>query len=253
MNKKNMGWGIILICIAVFILCNNLSIIPDIPHVGADVIFAVILAFCGIKSLFKKDFFWFFICAGVIGCMFDNELHITEITPWILMVSCCLLGVGFNMIFKKDRITYQGPEYTDYQEYNEYSGDNASNSQAASSTARATTYSDDADVRIENTFGEKTRYITCANLRTARVENNFGSLKVYFNNSIVNEGGARLRISNCFGETIVSIPREWRVEMKESNALGQIQVFGQSSCDLNSPAVTIDASNSFGHLVINFI
>ena len=67
-------------------------------------------------------------------------------------------------------------------------------------------------IRCENNFGSAIRYINSRHFCDAQLENNFGSMSVYFDNAIIAGEAASVEVENNFGETNLYIPKEWKVQ-----------------------------------------
>lgn len=235
MRKRNIFWGITLIVLALVIVVTNMGFLDNIPVVR--ICATVLLAILGIRSLFKKEFIGFFLCGGVIGCIFSNELGIQSITPWILMVACLLIGIGFDLIFKK-QTKYVGPSYESY-------------SQVESGASSSSDWED--CVSIDNAFNEQTKYIKNQNLRRVDINNGFGKLSVYFQDANPDPSGAFVKLDNGLGQTVLFIPKTWHVNMKQNNGLGKITVYGECSNAPGAPVLNLDIDNGLGAVEINLV
>ena len=99
--KKNITIGIFLIVIAVLMVVSKLGLLQNLPVF--KILFTVILGIIAIKGIFNFKFAEIFIPLALIGCIFDRELGITAITPWILIIASILISIGLDMIFKDFR------------------------------------------------------------------------------------------------------------------------------------------------------
>ncbi len=239
MKGKNVFIGLIFIFVALMVLLNGLSLMPSIPVIRIA-ISCFLLVLC-ISELTKGHFFLPCVSLGLIGCIFDSELGIEMITPWTLMVVCALLGLGLEVIFKKETECNQGINQTYDYVYDE------KNKQTVEETIK------DDVVFVKNSFNESSKYIETTGLKKAIVSNAFGKLSVYFQGASVSVEGAYIKSTNAFGETNIYVPKTWRVLVKQNNTLGAIRVYGQSEAEPGAPEVVISAENSFGDLSISYI
>lgn len=76
-------------------------------------------------------------------------------------------------------------------------------------------------IRCENNFGSAIRYINSEHFCDAQLENNFGSMSVYFDNAIIAGEAASVEVENNFGETNLYIPKEWKVQNELKRSFGQ--------------------------------
>ena len=108
------------------------------------------------------------------------------------------------------------------------------------------------EIRCENSFGSAIRYINSDNFRRAAIENNFGSLSVYFDNAIVQEGSANVSVENNFGETNLYIPKEWKIQNNLDRSFGAIRETG-SSIGTSSTVLYLNGSANFGEIHLHYI
>lgn len=86
----------------------------------------------------------------------------------------------------------------------------------------------------------------------ADIENDFGQTIIYFDNALMKNNEAIVKVENNFGETILYFPKEWRMELKEEKAFGSISCKGRYSTDMNAPVVKVKAECNFGSIKIYF-
>lgn len=65
------------------------------------IIFTIIFGYTAIRGIMKVDFMQITMSLGILGWVYDDVLGIEAITPWIILISAFLLGLGLNLIFKR--------------------------------------------------------------------------------------------------------------------------------------------------------
>ena len=195
--KKNITIGIFLIVIAVLMVVSKLGLLQNLPVF--KILFTVILGIIAIKGIFNFKFAEIFIPLALIGCIFDRELGITAITPWILIIASILISIGLDMIFKTTN-----------------------------------------------------KYVNSDSFKRAKIKNKFASCNVYFDNAFIAGKSADIYVNNSFGETTLHFPSDWKLNVKKSNAFGNLTVNGNSNMSDDAKIINVYAENSFGTVVIIF-
>ena len=240
MRGKNVFLGLALIIIAACMVGSAMGYIPNIPWF--KLLMSVLFASWSIKSLFKLDFFGMLFPASIIAWIFEKELMIEHLAPFPLVVAAILVGVGLNMIIgKKTFIVKLSREDKDgiYVE-------------GGIEDVRKEEWQDGRTVVLENLFNSTSKYVNSASFSSAKLENNFGSANVYFDNANVYNGEATINLENNFGRMNIYLPGKWRATIHQESAFGHISIHGEPNRDMDAPHVIIKAESNFGELNIFF-
>lgn len=229
MKKSKIILGVTFILMAIYLVGNNLELIPDVPVV--KILFTLLMTYCFVKGLEHKSFYGTILSLCGIAYIYDDFLGIEEITPWTLLMSGILLSTGLSILFKKKKIV-------------------CCNINAEHSTTENT--KDGQVVRLENSFNSVSKYVNTDYFSEAYVKNTFGSCNMYFNNAIMASGSAKVKLENSFGEINVYLPKTWRMELTKDVTLGAINVHGAGNADMDAPFVQLVAESSFGEINIYF-
>lgn len=236
--RRNISGGLVFILLAVMIVGSGMGIIPNIPWF--KIICSFFFAVAAVKALVKREFFGCIMSLCILGWMYDDLLGIEAITPFPLFFAGALLAIGLGMIFKK-RVIHVS--YRDGEEWKVGSIDDA----------RKEEWQDGGrHVSLENTFNSVSKYVNAQAFSSAKLENNFGSANIYFNNAVMAGKEADVRLENNFGQMNVYFPDTWRVSVSQDTAFGRINVFGEPNRDMDAPLVVIHAESNFGELNIYF-
>lgn len=239
MKKRNIEVGIALILLALYLLGNGLGIIPSIPWL--KILCTLFLAWLVIKGLVKREFFGSVMSLCFIVWMWEEALQIENIAPWPLLGAGALLGIGLNILFKKEKIITVN-----------YQSEDGEWQTGTFDDVKSTEWSDGRHVKLENNFSSVSKYVKADAFSTADIENNFGSTNVYFNNAVIANGEAKIKVENNFGETNVYLPKTWRVRLTEHQAFGSIKTIGEPNHDMDAPLAIVDAEVNFGMIRIYF-
>lgn len=234
MKKSKIFWGIFFILAAVIVVISRLGMIPD---VGVFSILATaFLIWVFVEGIRNLNFFASLFSLAFICIIHDKLLGIEALTPWTVLVAALLLSIGLSMLFQGKRKKSHSIE-TDWS-----SRSNISSSEQCS----------DEHVYCKNIFGVAIRYINSDNFCNAYLENSFGSTSVYFDNAVIQGALADVEIKNSFGETVLYIPKEWKVQKDLKQSFGSVE---ESGVCVGSSSVTIyvHGETSFGSIEIHYV
>lgn len=233
MKSKKIFWGIFFILAAVYVIVSKLGMLPDVGVF--KIILTILMIGWLVEGIRKVNFYEILFPIAFIGIFYDEALGITALTPWTLLAAALFGSIGLSMLFhgrKSHAIHIEGGSQTTFGGGNEQcSGE---------------------QIRCENNFGSAIRYINSDNFKSAHIENNFGSMSVYFDNAIVQDGTALVEVENNFGETNLYIPKEWKVQNNLDRSFGGINVRGMNEGSSNT-MLLINGSANFGAINIYYV
>ncbi len=173
MKSSKVFWGIFFILAAVYVVISKFGILPDIGVFS--IILTVFFLWLFVEGIRNVNFWEILFSIAFICIIYDEPLGITALTPWTVLGAAFLGSIGLSLIFggkKRKWKTVTGNVGTSSSE--QYTGE---------------------EIRCENSFGSAIRYINSDNFRRAAIENNFGSLSVYFRHCVsVQEGSAKVSV-----------------------------------------------------------
>ena len=234
--SKNVGkifWGLFFILGAVYIVVSKFCVLPDISIFS--IFLTVFFVSWFIKGIIHRNFWEILFPIAFLCIIYDEPLGITDLTPWTVLGAALLGSIGLAMIFKPKKgfqIGVDGKSIVG----------NGVNSEQCSGEK----------IHCENSFGSQIKYINSDDFRFAHLENNFGSLNVYFDNAVIQGGVAVVTIENNFGETVLYIPREWRVQNNLTRSFGSISETGRSEGSSES-TICLQGDCSFGSIEIHYV
>lgn len=231
MKKERIFWGIYLIMGAVFILAVKLGFMQGIGI--WSLVFTLAFAAVLIKSLLKLNFFGIFLSLALLAIVYAEPLQIQAITPWPVLCAGLCLGIGFSLLFPK-KYRKNGSRHT------QIGGDRIINEP-------------DGDVcSCSVNFGASIKYINSNAFEQAHLDNNFGSLKVYFDNAIMKGTAAQVCIDNNFGSIELYVPKTWSVNSQITNNLAGVDEKGHAQPD-GVHVLYLYGENSFGGVTVIYI
>ena len=232
-NSGKIFWGLLLILAAAYMIVSKMGILPDISIF--TILLTVFLIWVILKGIRKVSFVEILFPIAFLCILYDEPLGITALTPWTVLGAALLGSVGLGMIFKPKKrvqIEFQNEQGSAFDVNTE---------QGAGEK-----------IHFENNFGESIKYINSDNFRKGHFENNFGEMSVYFDNAIIQPGGAVVYAECNFGELQLFIPKEWRVENYLSHSFGSVEEKGY--CEGTSESrLSLNGEVNFGNIVIHYI
>ncbi len=233
MNRKNLFWGIFFIFAAVYAIISRLGIFPGIGlhRILLTVLFLWIFA-DGLKHM---NFYKILFPLAFLSILYDKALGITALTPWTVLLAALSGSIGLSMIFHGGRtsIHLKIP-----------AGQNMHNIGKESYTGE--------HIRCENNFGTAIRYIQSDRFRSADLENNFGTLSIYFDSAVVDSDCAFVTAESNFGTLNLYIPKEWQTQHTLDRAFGTVNESGICAAS-GDTILHIKGSANFGAINLFYI
>lgn len=231
MKSSKVFWGIFFILAAVYVVISKFGILPDIGVFS--IILTVFFLWLFVEGIRNVNFWEILFSIAFICIIYDEPLGITALTPWTVLGAAFLGSIGLSLIFggkKRKWKTVTGNVGT-------------SSSESVYRRRRS---------GVRTASVPQSAIINSDNFRRAAIENNFGSLSVYFDNAIVQEGSANVSVENNFGETNLYIPKEWKIQNNLDRSFGAIRETG-SSIGTSSTVLYLNGSANFGEIHLHYI
>ena len=232
-NGGKVFWGLLLIFAAAYMVISKMGLLPDISIF--TILLTVLLLWWMLKGIRKMNFSEILFPIAFLCILYDEPLGITALTPWTVLGAALLGSIGLGMIFKPNK-RWQ------IELQNEHGA--AFDVNVEEGTGEK--------IRFKNNFGETIRYINSDNFRSGEFENSFGSMSIYFDNAIIQDESAFVRVECNFGELELFIPKEWKVENYLGHSFGEVRERG--CCEGTSASTLIlEGEANFGEIVIHYI
>ena len=237
MKRRKIFWGIFFIVMAMIIVVSKLGILPD---VGVFSLLATaFLVWMAVDGARHRNFYEMMFAAAFICIIFDKPLGIEALTPWTVLAAALLLSIGLSLLFGRKKKQKHKIEF-------EWDSDGSRGIGSSGEQCSG------AKIHCENNFGSAIRYINSDNFCKAYLDNNFGSMTVYFDNAMIQGESATVRVDNNFGETILYIPKEWKVFTELEPCFGGINEHG-SVVGSSSAVLYLKGETNFGNIEIYYI
>lgn len=228
MKKDNVFWGVVLILAAVYIIINSLGFMPDVNVVrlGVGVICVVVF----FKSLVGLEFGGMLFSLAILLILFDDQLGITAITPWPVLMAALLGSIGLNMIFGNRVTEFKKSNYgtTEFKEADYVSGD---------------------EIQISGMFGAYKKTISSDNFKKASVRCRFGGMEISFDDAVIQSGSAVVQLNVSFSGVEFYIPQSWKVENHTEGMFGGFHEHRSHSSD-EGPTIVFEGNVTFSGVEI---
>ena len=252
-------WGLFIIAIAVFCILQALGVLGGFTSMfGVIPIWKLILGVgllaIAVRGVVKLKFDEVFVPLGFIFMLFEKNIAFASgreediINNWLVFGCCCLLSIGFGLIFPKrrkrkfkkkfkvnnghirvdldddDKIEVEAEENDDFDD-------------------------DDFDEEYGGDFGANTRYFDGATFKRGYVMTSMGSTDVIFENADKYKGGGVLKVECKMGNMDICVPASWRVVNNIVNKMGNVDLV-HTNDDPNAPVLTIIGTCRMGNIDI---
>lgn len=240
MKKHSIFWGIITLGGGTLLLLHALGIGTSydlVPMLGS-----ILLAAISIVSFIDLNFIMGLLPVAGITYLWRGELGLPEMNIWLILLAALLLGIGLQSIFWK----FRKARFAGRHHHNpniEWSSD---------AHVSSTTTTDDNDyVNVDSTFGEHIKYVRSTNLKKVKVDANFASIKVYFDQCQVSPDGAEIFVDCNFAGVVLYVPRSWNIDNQMHVFAGSVD--GISLMSNESTRITLTGDVHFGEVKINYL
>ncbi|GFZ33031.1 membrane protein [Clostridium zeae] len=235
MRKERVFWGLAFILGGVFLVISKLGLFPDINIFSLllTVFFVVVI----VKSLFHMNFPGVLFPVAFLCIIYDKQLGITSITPWTVLIAALFGSIGLSMIFHNHNHskwihTIKGSD-------EDYKFDKID-------------IEDESHIIFRNSFNATTKYINSDDFEQADFNCSFGALKVYFDNAVMRNDNAIVRINASFSGVELYVPKTWNVVDKTNGLFGAVDEKNKSDKVITN-TLTLVGDISFSGVEIIYI
>ncbi|NLC18263.1 MAG: cell wall-active antibiotics response protein [Clostridiales bacterium] len=234
MKRKELFWGIIFIFAAVLFMLTQFGFISGLNLFG--IFTTAIMAYFIIKGIIYVNFFSIFFPLAIILIVFDEQLAITDFTPWPALLTALLLSIGFSLIFKRPRT------WSFF-----FLNNNVFGNKNIETTDSKTIY-------CSTTFGDCIKYVNSVNFKKAVVKTSFGDVRVYFDKAVCPSGKADIYVNVRFGDIVLYLPGNWTIIDSTHNFFGNLSITDRTAYnEADVVEVTLHGSIGFGDVKVVYV
>jgi len=239
MKKGKILWGVLFILGAICLLFSQTDFMRGLNINIWNILWTIILVCILIKNIVRLNYFGIFLPLAILFVIYDEHLGITPVAPFTVFGAAILLSIGCNMIFPKKEFPHCFP--------NGHFNTNGNVSFDEVIDADTSEY-----IRQEVNFGSCVKYVNSENFKNGDFECNFGSMKIYFTNTIMRNSQATVAIENNFGSTQIYVPANWAVVNQIHSVFGNVEKKGFHQPD-GTQTLYLTGECNFGSIEIFYI
>ncbi|WP_392486894.1 LiaF transmembrane domain-containing protein [Haloimpatiens sp. FM7315] len=232
MKKNEWFWGITFILIGAFIIVNKLGYFSDVNIITILLTAALVITI--VKNIFKMEFAGIIFPIAFLCIIYDEELGITRITPWTVLLAALFLTIGFSMIFNRNKFKFHY-----HSKDNEYKFEEID-------------VEDTSYIKYKNSFNASIKYINSDNFESADFQCSFGAMKIYFDNAVMVNDSATVRLNASFSGVELYVPRNWKVLNKANLCLSSVDEKNRPS-ELGEKTLILTGDIKFAGVEIIYI
>lgn len=234
MKNRKVFWGIFFIVMAVIVIISRLNILPNVSVF--TFLATVLFGWITIDGIRRRNFYEILFPIAFLCILYDKPLGIEALTPWTVLAAALFFSIGLTLLLGDKKHRKHAIEF----EWNS-NGIGKSNEQCGGEY-----------IRCENNFGAAIRYIHSDCFCKAHLENNFGTMTVYFDNAIIQGNIADVKVDNEFGEMILYLPKEWRIQNDLEHCFGSVNEHG-NPIETSNATLHLYGDTSFGNVEIYYV
>ena len=202
-------WGVGLIAAAVFLVIDQLHLLPF--TIGFWAIFwTVVFVASLITSVINKNLYGAIFSIAFLVIVYAKPLHISALSPWTILLVAILVSAGISLIFRnsfKPTIIING------KKVNANWSDLINKNFKADNVITDNSFGVDSDnVVISGKMTEASRYIHSQNLKTVTIDSSMGDVSVYLDDAKAAGDEVIMNINTSMCDVDVYIPSDWQVE-----------------------------------------
>lgn len=220
MSVKNVI-GVLFILFGIGYFLNAFNVLDFSIGYFFHIWYPILILLFGIHLISNKKFI-FGTIVTLFGTLLQLEkLNVIDISVWSLVFPLALVGIGINIIIKKNK---HSPR--DLNDFNV-----------------------DSKFEINNIFSSNEKSINSASLERGEVFSLFGSSVVDMSNSNISDNNLNLEVTSIFGSIDIRLPEDCRIVLKGTPIFGSIDDRTRSN-PVSTKKVILDCTCIFGGIDI---
>ena len=240
-------WGVGLIAAAVFLVIDQLHLLPF--TIGFWAIFwTVVFVASLITSVINKNLYGAIFSIAFLVIVYAKPLHISALSPWTILLVAILVSAGISLIFRnsfKPTIIING------KKVNANWSDLINKNFKADNVITDNSFGVDSDnVVISGKMTEASRYIHSQNLKTLTIDSSMGDVSVYLDDAKAAGDEVIMNINTSMCDVDVYIPSDWQVENNMQNSLSDVDIDHSKG---TGTKLIVQGRNTMGDLTVKHV
>ena len=251
-RDKKFFLGIAFLLFAVAIIAGSMGVFDKLDGLFGTIgfwtiVFTPIFVVWLVKSVMRLAWGGILFSIAFLAILYDEMLGIENLTPWPVLFAAFFGTLGLSIIFGK-----RGGWYRRKWNHLRIGEKDIIKDGRFVGTSTKEISEDEKRVRCDVSFSSVTKYISSRALREVTIENAFGSVTVYFDGAILDNGEAYVNVDNAFGIVALYVPKEWNVVTNMEKSFASLRIFGKCATQSEN-ALHIDGNIAFGSVEIHYI
>ena len=234
-NRSKWYWGVFFILAAIFIVINQMGYLINIGF--WSMLFTIFLIPVFVECVIHRTFTGIFFSLAFLCIIYAGPLGIEQLVPWPVLLTALFLSIGCSIIFNRK---------SGYCHIHHHIG------HIGTDEFESEEYLDENEISCKVSFGSSAKYLSSQNLKKARIDCNFGAMKIYFDNTQLAPEGATVVFHCSFSGLELYIPKTWKVQQDTSLFLSGITEKNRSMIG-DGPVLTLAGEISFSGVEIIYI
>lgn len=240
-------WGVGLIAAAVFLVIDQLHLLPF--TIGFWAIFwTVVFVASLITSVINKNLYGAIFSIAFLVIVYAKPLHISALSPWTILLVAILVSAGISLIFRnsfKPTIIING------KKVNANWSDLINKNFKADDVITDNSFGVDSDnVVISGKMTEASRYIHSQNLKTVTIDSSMGDVSVYLDDAKAAGDEVIMNVNTSMCDVNVYIPSDWQVENNMQNSLSDVDIDHSKG---TGTKLILQGRNTMGDLTVKHV
>lgn len=240
-------WGVGLIAAAMFLVIDQLHLLPF--TIGFWAIFwTVVFVASLITSVINKNLYGAIFSIAFLVIVYAKPLHIAALSPWTILLVAILVSAGISLIFRngfKPTIIING------KKVNVNWSDLINKNFKADNVITDNSFGVDSDnVVISGKMTEASRYIHSQNLKTVTIDSLMGDVSVYLDDAKAAGDEVIMNINTSMCDVDVYIPSDWQVENNMQNSLSDVDIDHSKG---TGTKLILQGRNTMGDLTVKHV
>lgn len=240
-------WGVGLIAAAVFLVIDQLHLLPF--TIGFWAIFwTVVFVASLITSVINKNLYGAIFSIAFLVIVYAKPLHIAALSPWTILLVAILVSAGISLIFRnsfKPTIIING------KKVNANWSDLINKNFKADNVITDNSFGVDSDnVVISGKMTEASRYIHSQNLKTVTIDSSMGDVSVYLDDAKAAGDEVIMNINTSMCDVDVYIPSDWQVENNMQNSSSDVDIDHSKG---TGTKLILQGRNTMGDLTVKHV
>ena len=240
-------WGVGLIAAAVFLVIDQLHLLPF--TIGFWAIFCTVVFVASlITSVINKNLYGAIFSIAFLVIVYAKPLHISALSPWTILLVAILVSAGISLIFRnsfKPTIIING------KKVNANWSDLINKNFKADNVITDNSFGVDSDnVVISGKMTEASRYIHSQNLKTVTIDSSMGDVSVYLDDAKAAGDEVIMNVNTSMCDVNVYIPSDWQVENNMQNSLSDVDIDHSKG---TGTKLILQGRNTMGDLTVKHV